>query len=102
MSKQTPLQNIPAIRDGQTLITRDQARLILGGIAYITIIRLEQAGRLRSVRHTPSPKAKAFYRLADVQALAQTYFDDPSTNVEPPSPASTSPGANDNKQTDGA
>jgi hypothetical protein len=82
MSKQTPIHDVPKVVEGQMLVSRDQARVILGGISYITVIRLEEAQRLRAIRLTPNRKAKAFYRLADVEALAESYYVDPLKQLD--------------------
>jgi hypothetical protein len=74
MSKQNPLNTIRPIHDEQMLVTRDQARLMLGGVASITIIRLEAAGVLKAVRLSPGDRAKVFYRRADVVAVTETNF----------------------------
>jgi hypothetical protein len=45
---------------------------LLGGISYISVVRLENAGRLRPVRLHPNKlKAQVYYRRADVLALAE-------------------------------
>lgn len=75
MSKQVPLSEIPPVGDEQLLVTRDQSRVILGGISYGTILNLERRGQLRTVRLTRSKTAKAFYKKADVIALAETYWN---------------------------
>jgi hypothetical protein len=78
MSKQVPIEEITPVDDGQLLVSRDQARVLLGGISYGTILNLEREGKLRSIRLSPSPKAKAFFKRADVVALTETYWTAPS------------------------
>lgn len=53
----------------QLLYSREQARVILGGICVMTLRRLEARGALTPVRLNKSPNSRVFYRAADVQAL---------------------------------
>lgn len=63
---------LDVIRDDQLLYSRAQVQRMLGGISYISVIRLEKAGRLKPVRlHPNKTKAQVYYRHADVFALAE-------------------------------
>jgi hypothetical protein len=65
-------QRSAAISEQQLLYSREQVRRILGGVCTATVVRLEQAGRLRPVRLNPEkPTAQVFYRRDDVVAVAQ-------------------------------
>jgi hypothetical protein len=60
-----------AIPEDQLLFTREQVMRMLGGISYNTVIRLEAAGKLPLVKLNRGKTCKAFYRRADVMALAE-------------------------------
>jgi hypothetical protein len=72
-----PLDAIPKIGDQQEFITRDQVRLILGGISLMTVARLDRSGKLKGVQLNKITKSteyhstsKKLYRKADVIAYA--------------------------------
>jgi hypothetical protein len=72
-----PLDAIPKIGDQQEFITRDQVRLILGGISLMTVARLDRSGKLKGLQLNKMTKSseyhstsKKLYRKADVIAYA--------------------------------
>jgi hypothetical protein len=83
MARQKPLNEINPIADESLLVTRDQARVLLGGICYSTILDLEKRGELKSRRLSPGPKAKAYFQKSDVIALATKGAE----KQKPPRPA---------------
>jgi hypothetical protein len=72
-----PLDEIPIIGAQQEYITRDQVRLILGGISLMTVARLDRSGKLKGVQLNRISKSteykstsKKLYKKTDVIALA--------------------------------
>lgn len=59
------------------LVSRDQAREMLGGISVSHLRRLMQAGELQPVFLNASPKrqrsGKLYFRYADLEALVDKY-----------------------------
>jgi hypothetical protein len=64
-----PLNEIPKIADEQLLIARDQARIMLGGVSYVTICRWEEQGKLIPVKMSEGASAKVFYMREDILAF---------------------------------
>ncbi|WP_404438047.1 helix-turn-helix domain-containing protein [Bradyrhizobium daqingense] len=59
------------------LVSRDQAREMLGGISVSHLRRLMEAGELQPVFLNASPKrqrsGKLYFRYADLEALVEKY-----------------------------
>jgi hypothetical protein len=72
MSRQVSHLKIASIDDERLLLSRKDVCALLG-ISYHQVILLEEAGTLRAVRLSPGPKAKAYFRRADVIALTECY-----------------------------
>lgn len=53
------------------LYSRAQACIALGNISEMTLIRLERSGRLKPVRLTQSRSGAVFYKVSDIERLAQ-------------------------------
>jgi hypothetical protein len=70
VSIQKPISKIKPPAPGSLLCDRNQARLILGGCSYSTILVLEEENKLTPLKLTDAPKAKVFLRVAEVIALA--------------------------------
>jgi hypothetical protein len=78
-SRYRPLDKIPKIGAQQDLVTRDQARVILGGISYMTIARLDRSGKLTGIKlndmtdaNSEGPStSKKLYHKAEVYSLAE-------------------------------
>src|SRR4051794_5876040 len=67
-----PMKRLIDDHSERLLVNRQDAARILGNVSIATIIRLEQAGRLRRVRLNPAVKSpKAFYTRGDVFALVE-------------------------------
>jgi hypothetical protein len=81
MSRQTPIDQIPLPDPEAALVTRDQARRILG-VSYHTVVHLEEAGRLRVVRLFPKAKSTALYNIDDVMTLTKQYSESLSNGEE--------------------
>jgi predicted site-specific integrase-resolvase len=64
-----PLSEIPKVADDQILISREQARVILGGVSYMTICRWEQEGKLTPIKMSEGVSAKVFYLRDDITAV---------------------------------
>jgi hypothetical protein len=67
-------RNILATDIEKLLYSRTQAAQALS-TSTVTITRLEQAGLLRPVKLSPSPKAMVYYRAEDIRKLAQVGVD---------------------------
>ena len=64
------MQHSPSPNPNQLLYSRRQAAQILG-CHIATLIRLELAGRLRAVKLGGGPNASTYYRVVDIEQLAQ-------------------------------
>lgn len=65
-------KRVRAFDDDQLLYSREQVCRMLGGIHKSTIIRYEEAGRLRPVKLNPGKTtAKVYYRRADVFTIVE-------------------------------
>jgi hypothetical protein len=71
MAYNRPINEIPKIADEQVLITRQQARVVLGGVCYMTIARLEADGKLQPVQLSEGVTSKKFYLRDEVMALTK-------------------------------
>jgi hypothetical protein len=81
MPRQTPLSEIKELCDEQLLVSRDHVRVMLG-ISYHQVVLLEEAGTLQAIRLMPGPKAKAYYRRADIIALTEKYSKPQSNELK--------------------
>jgi hypothetical protein len=72
MAYNKPIDEIAKIADEQLLVTRQQARVILGGVCYMTICRWEQEGKLLPVQLGEGVTSKIFYVRDDVIAFAKS------------------------------
>ena len=59
------------VDDRPLLVTRRQARKMLGGISATTVIRMETAGVLHPIKLTRNPAGQTFYRKANVLVVAE-------------------------------
>jgi hypothetical protein len=71
MARNKPIDEIPKISDEQILISRQQARVILGGVCYMTICRLDAEGKLHPVQLTDGRTSKKFYARDEVIEFAK-------------------------------
>lgn len=74
MSPKSHLSLIKAPPTEQLLLSRKDVCAMLG-VSYHQTVLLEEAGTLRAVRLTPGPKAKVYFRRADVVALTERYSE---------------------------
>ena len=60
----------PMLACAPLLINRVKARAMLGGVSTATMLRMEQAGRLKPIRLSGHPSSAVFYRIQDIEQLA--------------------------------
>ncbi len=66
-----PLRRLVSEPVQTLLVNRQRAAAMLGGISTATLIRMEQAGRLKPIRLSGHATSVVFYRIEDIQKLAQ-------------------------------
>jgi hypothetical protein len=69
MGARKPITEIPEIAGDQLLIGRDQARVLLGGVSYVTVCRWEQDGKLVPIKLSEGICSKVFYERTDIDAF---------------------------------
>jgi hypothetical protein len=72
MAYSTPIDKIAKVADEQLLVTRQQARVILGGVCYMTICRWEQEDKLHPVQLGEGVTSKIFYLRDELIAFAKS------------------------------
>lgn len=55
----------------QKILSRKQARSRLGGCSTMTLVRLEQAGKLTPIKLTDKPTSKTYYESAEIDGLIE-------------------------------
>jgi hypothetical protein len=72
---------MPDFPDDDVLVTRAEARRMLGGIGRDLLLKLENEGKLHPIKLTASAKGHVFYRKSEVLALMR--FGPPAPPARP-------------------